>query len=110
MCQDVRRDGDALHFYTPDGNEMLVCRETTLEPKTRITSTFEPKWAPGLPVSHYVYLIAEEGAFCALTVEHYNLPPDSADGIADGWARTLSGLKTWLETGENVQFGGQSAQ
>ncbi|WP_420011085.1 ArsR/SmtB family transcription factor [Tateyamaria sp.] len=104
MCQDVRRDGDALHFQTPDGNEMLVCRETALDPKTRIASTFEPKWAPGVPVSQIVYLIAVEGPFCALTLEHYNIPPAAADGIADGWARTLSGLKTWLETGESAKF------
>jgi DNA-binding transcriptional ArsR family regulator/uncharacterized protein YndB with AHSA1/START domain len=103
LSSAVHRDGDALHFNMPDGTEMLVCRETALDPKTRIASTFEPKWAPGIPVSQIVYLIAVEGPFCALTLEHYNIPP-GADGIADGWARTLSGLKTWLETGETQKF------
>ena len=40
---------------------------------------------------------------CMLTVEHYNLPAGQ-EGIGDGWSRTISGLKTWLETGKAVKF------
>ena len=104
----VERDGNSLIFRLPDNSEMLVCRETRLTPKTRIDSTFEPKWAPGIPESRIVYLIEPEGDHCRLTVEHYDLASE-IEGIQDGWDRTLAGLKSWLETGETVKFASPQA-
>jgi DNA-binding transcriptional ArsR family regulator/uncharacterized protein YndB with AHSA1/START domain len=103
----VERDGETLTFRFPDQSEMLICRETRLDPKTRIESTFEPKWAPGVPESRIVYLIEPEGAHCKLTVEHYDLTAE-VEGIRDGWDRTLAGLKSWLETGEVVKFSSET--
>ncbi|TFL16236.1 SRPBCC domain-containing protein [Jannaschia formosa] len=99
------RDGDALIYKRPDGSDMLVCRETALTPKTRIEAEFAPKWAPDVPVSRFIWLIAPEGAFCALTLEHYDIPA-GAVGYADGWERLVAGLKTWLETGTPAKIGG----
>ena len=99
------RDGDALVYKTPGDDDMLVCRETSLDPKTRIEATFEPKWAPGIPVSRFVWIIDPQGAFCRLTLEHYDIPP-GGEGYADGWERLVAGLKTWLETGEAANVGG----
>lgn len=106
VSDDTRRDGNAAVYYSADGNVMLICTETKLTPKTRIDSTFEPRWAgPDVPLetSEFAYIIDPQGDHCMLTLEHYKIPAGQ-DGIADGWARTLSGLKTWLETGTVVKF------
>jgi DNA-binding transcriptional ArsR family regulator/uncharacterized protein YndB with AHSA1/START domain len=100
------RKGNALVYYTPDENIMLICTETKLDPKTRIESTFEPHWAGPdveLETSRFVYLIEPQGATCQLALEHYGVPAGQ-EGVADGWHRTLAGLKTWLETGKGVKF------
>lgn len=102
---DTVRDGDALVYKLPDGNDMLVCRETALTPKTRIEASFEPRWAPGVPVSRFVWMLDPEGDFCCLTLEHYDIP-EGGEGYADGWERLVSGLKTWLETGRIAKIGG----
>lgn len=106
MAASCEREGDDLIYRTPDGSIILVCTETQLDPKTRIESRFEPKWAgPDVPLaaSRFVYLIEPSSAFCKLTLEHYDIPAGQ-EGVADGWHRTLSGLKTFLETGAVVKY------
>lgn len=104
MAARVERAGNRLIYYTPDGNEMLTCSESKLDPKSRIESTFEPAWeGPGMAKSRFVYLIEPQAAFCKLTVEHYDIPAGQ-EGVADGWGRTFAGLKTWLETGATVKY------
>ncbi|SFI26303.1 ArsR/SmtB family transcription factor [Jannaschia pohangensis] len=100
------RDGDALVYKLPDGSNMLICRETSKTPKTRIEAEFAPQWAPGIPVSRFVWMIAPQSDFCELTLEHYDIP-EGGEGYADGWERLVSGLKTWLETGTPTRIGGQ---
>ncbi|WP_298915131.1 helix-turn-helix domain-containing protein [uncultured Roseobacter sp.] len=103
------REGNALIFRMPDESLMLICTETKLTPKTRIESTFEPHWAgPDVPLeaSRFVYIIEPQGENCLLTLEHYDIPAGQ-EGVADGWHRTLAGLKTWLETGQAVKFSPQ---
>ena len=98
--------GNKLVFRMPDKSLMLVLKETQLTPKTRIESTFEPHWAgPDVPLeaSRFVYLIEPQGEFCLLTLEHYDIPAGQ-EGVADGWHRTLAGLKTWLETGKTIRY------
>ena len=105
MASRIEREGNALVYYTPDGNAMLICTETALEPKTRIASTFEPKWAgPDMASSRFEYLIDPQGTLCKLTLEHYDIPAGQ-EGAADGWQRMLAGLKTYLETGQPANFG-----
>lgn len=109
VAGSCEREDNRLIFRTPDEALMLICTETHLEPKTRIDSTFEPHWAgPDTPLqaSRFVYLIAPQAAFCRLTLEHYNIPAGQ-EGLADGWERTLAGLKTWLETGKSVRYSDQ---
>ena len=40
------------------------------------------------------------GDSCRLTVVHDELAPDANTQLYGGWPMILSGLKTWLETGE----------
>lgn len=104
----VTRDGAALTYIAPDGNEMLICRETKLKPKTRIESIFEPRWAPDVPKSHFVWIIEPGDGQCRLTLEHYDIPP-GGEGYADGWERIASGLKTFLENGKATKFAAAEA-
>ncbi len=106
MCKRVEREGDVIHYYRPDGEPMLKCRETALTPKSRIDATFELLGEGMGAPSRTVYLIEPQGDFCSLTLEHYDLtfPVVPGEGVADGWARWAAGLKTWLETGEEVRF------
>lgn len=106
VASSCAREGNQLIFRTPDDGLMLICTETHLEPKTRIDSTFEPHWSGPevhLEASRFVYLIEPQAAFCKLTLEHHNVPAGQ-EGVADGWERTLAGLKTWLETGKSVKY------
>lgn len=99
----VTRDGNVLSF-TRGGARTLTFTETELDPKTRIVTTFQPEWAPAIPSSRVVYLIEPQGETCKLTVEHYGLTAEISDSVADGWWRTVSGLKTWLETGQSIHY------
>lgn len=101
VTNDARREGNSIVYYGDGGNQLLICTETKLTPKTRIDSTFEPHWAgPDVPLgaSKFAYIIEPEDGACMLTLEHYDIPAGQ-DGVGNGWARTLSGLKTLLETG-----------
>lgn len=106
VASDARRDSNAITYLGEDGSTLLVCTETKLTPKTRIDSTFEPHWAgPDVPLekSEFAYIIEPQGDACMLTLEHYKVPAGQ-EGVAEGWARTLSSLKTYLETGKSVKF------
>ena len=106
MAGGVRKDDDTYVYTTPDGGVMMRARTLETEPKSRIVSTFEPNWEGGGAPSKTIFLIAAEGAHCALTVEHYDLtfPVVPGEGIHDGWARWAAGLKTYLESGDAHRF------
>ena len=104
--QTAERRGDLVIYRTPDGTETLHARDVEVTPKTRLITTFEPKWEPDAKTSRVEYVIEPEGDHCKLTVTHSDLQHDHAEGTADGWQRSLAGLKTWLETGGPANFGG----
>jgi uncharacterized protein YndB with AHSA1/START domain len=62
---------------------MLFTEETKNEGPTRITWAIEPV-----------------GDSCRLTVTHDEMREGATDLLYGGWPMILSGLKTWLETGE----------
>ena len=105
VSNDCRRDGNAIVYYGQDGEQQLVCTETKLTPKTRIDSTFEPRWAgPDVPLekSTFAYIIEPQGEVCKLTLEHYNIPAGQ-EGVSEGWSRLAASLKSWLETGTGMK-------
>ncbi|WJY20146.1 SRPBCC domain-containing protein [Fontisubflavum oceani] len=106
LGQTATREGDLVRYGLPDGPEMLHARDLEVTPMSRLETTFEPKWDDVTTPSRVVYRIDEEGDFCVLTVEHFGLNNDPDGGTADGWARSLAGLKTYLETGQPANFGG----
>ena len=106
LAQAIHKDGDTTRYEFAPGQPMMNSRDIRLDPKTRIEQTFEPLWDGGGAPSRFVYLLKEEGSVCSLTLEHYDLtfPVAFGEGVADGWARLLAGLKTYLETGDTVRF------
>ncbi|NNE54022.1 MAG: metalloregulator ArsR/SmtB family transcription factor [Sulfitobacter sp.] len=102
MCDTVEGSpevGGQLTWIRPDGGKMLTQRPTKVEPKSRIEATFEPHFfGPDAPASRMAFLIEPQGDMCKLTIEHYDIPAGQ-EGVAEGWARLASSLKSWLETG-----------
>ena len=102
-CDRATRKGNDISFILPDGNPMLSQTVTEETPKTRIETTFEPHFfGPGAPASRMAYLIEPQGDQCKLTIEHYDIPAGQ-EGVAEGWARLASSLKSWLETGTGLK-------
>lgn len=106
MAGKVTHDAGAYTYIRPDGFPMLVQKTLEATPKSRIEATFEPKWDEGIPASRTVFLLIAEGDHMKLVIEHYSLamPVVAGQGVADGWERWASGLKTFLETGAATKF------
>ncbi|APE42930.1 ArsR family transcriptional regulator [Sulfitobacter alexandrii] len=106
MCDRVEgeaREGGRLSWLTPDGGTMLIQRPVKVTPKTRIEATFEPLFfGPDAAASRMAFIIEPQGDTCKLTIEHYDLPAGQ-EGVAEGWARLASSLKSWLETGTPIK-------
>ncbi|KNG94002.1 ArsR/SmtB family transcription factor [Pseudaestuariivita atlantica] len=97
--------GEPTNMLRADGSVMLTQVTTRLDPKTRIEQTFEPNWFEGDNAkSRIVFVIEPEGTACKLTCEHYDIPAGQ-EGVAEGWARHIASLKSWLETGEPIKMG-----
>ncbi len=77
-----------------------------VDPPRRLVQTFNALWsdeakAEGTSlVTWEIEPIAEDS--CRLTVVHDQLRPDGSGEIYGGWPMILSGLKTLLETGEQL--------
>lgn len=96
--------GASATYFTPDGSAMLTIEVTESVPKTLLDMLFRPRWAgDGMDCSRCVFRIEPLPGHCRLIIEHYDIPPGQ-DGVADGWHRMISGLKTWLETGKAHRF------
>ncbi|PYE83932.1 ArsR/SmtB family transcription factor [Pseudoroseicyclus aestuarii] len=106
LGQTAERDGATVTYRLPDGTVTLLARDLEVEAPRRLVTSFEPKWDDVTAPSRVTYLIETEGNFCKLTVEHFDLTNDPDGGTAEGWHRSLAGLKTYLETGQDANFGG----
>ena len=74
-----------------------------VEPPRRLVQTMDVKWsdeAASEGTSRVTWEIEPVGDSCRLTVVHDQLSESAPEEIYGGWPMILSGLKTWLETGE----------
>lgn len=105
MVPEAEQPGRLDQLY-PDGSPMLGMEILVEEPTSVLECSFEPSW-PGpngaIPKSRCRYEIEEVGGASKLTVLHFGLTP-GLEGVADGWAKTLASLKSYLETGEGMRF------
>ena len=76
-----------------------------VDPPRRLVQTFHAHWddsAENAGTSRVSWEIEPVGDSCRLTVIHDELPEGVDEAIYGGWPMLLSGLKTWLETGQQL--------
>jgi uncharacterized protein YndB with AHSA1/START domain/DNA-binding transcriptional ArsR family regulator len=84
-----------------------------VEPPRRLVQSFNALWSDEVKaagtsrVTWEIEPIAEDS--CRLTVTHDQLPADASSELYGGWTMILSGLKTLLETGEDLTTPGSLA-
>jgi uncharacterized protein YndB with AHSA1/START domain/DNA-binding transcriptional ArsR family regulator len=97
--------GAPYRLYNPNGEMTAEGEVLEIDPPRRLVTTFRPLWRPdeeGNLHSKVTWEIEPMGAVCKLTLIHEDFDPESAlmQRMKEGWARSLSSLKTLLETGE----------
>jgi uncharacterized protein YndB with AHSA1/START domain len=73
------------------------------DPPRRLVQSMVALWSEDVKsegTSRVTWEIEPIGDSCRLTVTHDQLRDDANDQLYGGWPMILSGLKTWLETGE----------
>jgi uncharacterized protein YndB with AHSA1/START domain len=76
-----------------------------VDPPRRLVQTFTALWSDqvkGEGASRVTWEIEPVGDSCRLTVTHDELREDANDELYGGWPMILSGLKTLLESGEQL--------
>ena len=76
-----------------------------VDPPRRLVQTFRALWSDEVKAeghSQVTWDIAPIGDSCRLTVTHSKLRRGANEELYGGWPMVLSGLKTLLETGENL--------
>ena len=74
-----------------------------VEPPHRLVQTYRALWSDEVRdegFSTVTWEIEQVGDSCRLMVTHSNLREGASEELYGGWPMILSGLKTWLETGE----------
>jgi len=74
-----------------------------VDPPRRLVQSMVALWSDEVKsegTSRVTWEIEPVGDSCRLTVTHDQLREDANNQIYGGWPMILSGLKTWLETGE----------
>ena len=103
----VRSDwtpGSRLEMGAPTANGLLGEGEVLeAHPPLRLVHTMTALWGDDVRregVSRVTWEIEPVGDSCRLTVIHDQLRDGANEQLYGGWPMILSGLKTWLETGE----------
>ena len=93
------------YALTHDGVDtpLVEGRNLIVEPPFRLVQTMHALWgedAAREATSRVTWQIEPVGDSCRLLVTHDQLSESAPEEIYGGWPMILSGLKTWLETGE----------
>ena len=76
-----------------------------VDPPRRLVQSMVALWSEDVKregASRVTWEIEPVGDSCRLTVTHDELREGSSGELYGGWPMILSGLKTWLETGERL--------
>jgi uncharacterized protein YndB with AHSA1/START domain/DNA-binding transcriptional ArsR family regulator len=85
------------------GAEIAEGENVEADPPRRLVQTFRALWGHDVRAegpSRVTWEIEPVGDTCRLTVTHDQLRAGANAQLYGGWPMVLSGLKTWLETGE----------
>ncbi|HWD51535.1 MAG TPA: SRPBCC family protein, partial [Acidimicrobiales bacterium] len=99
------KPGSRVEMGSLNGTGQLLGEGEVLEvdPPQRLVHTMVALWSDEVKSegsSRVTWDIEPIGDSCRLTVTHDQLRENANDEIYGGWPMILSGLKTWLETGE----------
>jgi uncharacterized protein YndB with AHSA1/START domain len=87
-------------------NRLLIEGENLeIEPPRRLVQSFRAVWDDDVAAegtSRVSWEIEPVGDSCRLTVVHDQLRDGADEHLYGGWPMILSGLKTWLETGQEL--------
>jgi uncharacterized protein YndB with AHSA1/START domain len=96
--------GSRYEMTAQDGAVMLAEGENLeVDPPRRLVQSATMLWSDDVKregTSRVTWEIEPVGDSCRLTVTHDQLREGANDQLYGGWPMILSGLKTWLETGE----------
>ena len=96
-------EGGRYDQFRPDGSPMVDGEITALDEGRSFETTFVPRWMPDAEASRVRYELEQVGDLTRLRVSHFDIP-NGQDGVKDGWVRYLASLKSYLETGEALNF------
>jgi uncharacterized protein YndB with AHSA1/START domain len=98
------KPGSRLTMSAPKATSLLGDGEVLeVDPPRRLVHTMTALWDEDVRregASRVTWEIEPIGDSCRLTVIHDQLRDEANPQIYGGWPMILSGLKTWLETGE----------
>jgi uncharacterized protein YndB with AHSA1/START domain/DNA-binding transcriptional ArsR family regulator len=98
--------GSAYALTHPRADGPLVEGDNlVVDPPRRLVQTMHILWseeAEGQGTSRVTWEIEPVGDSCRLTVTHDQLSESAPAEVYGGWPMILSGLKTWLETGQTL--------
>jgi uncharacterized protein YndB with AHSA1/START domain/DNA-binding transcriptional ArsR family regulator len=96
--------GSRFEMGQPDAGPLLYEGENLeVDPPRRLVQSMVALWSDevkGAGATRVTWEIEPVGDSCRLTVTHDQLPEGASSQLFGGWPMILSGLKTWLETGE----------
>jgi uncharacterized protein YndB with AHSA1/START domain/DNA-binding transcriptional ArsR family regulator len=96
--------GSSYEMGTPAAGRLLGRGQNLeVDPPRRLVQTMVALWSDEVEregTSRVTWEIEPIGDSCRLVVTHDNLREGANDELYGGWPMILSGLKTWLETGE----------
>jgi uncharacterized protein YndB with AHSA1/START domain len=87
------------------GRALVEGENLEVDPPRRLVQSFHAVWDEGVAAqgtSRVTWEIEPVGDSCRLTVIHDQLPDGADEHLYGGWPMILSGLKTWLETGQEL--------
>ncbi len=100
------KPGSPLSLSSPNAPSLLGDGEVVeVDPPRRLVHTMRALWSDDVRdegFSRVTWEIEPVGDSCRLTVTHDQLREGAHPELYGGWPMILSGLKTWLETGEQL--------
>jgi uncharacterized protein YndB with AHSA1/START domain len=92
-----------LHEGAP--RALIEGENLDVDPPHRLVQSYQAVWDDDIAAegtSRVIWEIEPVGDSCRLTVTHDQLREDADPHLYGGWPMILSGLKTWLETGQEL--------
>jgi uncharacterized protein YndB with AHSA1/START domain len=102
-------EGSGYKASVPGVVDIASGRNVEVDPPRRLVQSFTALWSEDVQregESRVIWEIEPVGSSCRLRVTHDQLSDDANDELFGGWPMILSGLKTLLETGEDLDTPG----